>query len=153
MLDPLSADQIIASFQKKERSLVKMPDLTGIDWDKMDFLGWLHPSSHVGYVVYELDGAVVGLVLEKTKALSQRPKSCAICLTMHGGRFVNLFTVKNAKNKDRVIGQYFCHDLKCSLYIRGEKAPTATQIMEHMTIDEKAKRLVSNLEAFIRSVY
>jgi hypothetical protein len=99
-LDPLRADRIIASFQKKEQSLVKLPDLTGIAWDKMDFLGWLHHSGHLGYVVYELDGAAVGLVLEKTKALSRRPKSCAICLTMHGGRFVNLFTAKNAKNKD-----------------------------------------------------
>ncbi len=148
----LSAEQIILSFPKKERSLVKMPDLTDIDWCTRDFLGWLHPSGHLGYIVYELDGVLVGLVLEKTRALSQRPKSCALCLTMHGGRYVNLFTAKTARNKERSVGQYICHDLLCSLYIRGLKAPTASQMAEHMNSHAKSRRLITNLEAFIRQI-
>jgi len=149
----LNVAQIIDSFPFKGRKLVKIPNLELIDWEKIDFLGWLHPSGHLGYIVYELDGVVKGLVLEKTESVNRKPKSCAICLTIHSGAYVNLFSVKTVKNRDRSIGQYICYDLKCSLYVRGEKALTASQMMETITKDEKINRLVKRLENFVREVY
>lgn len=149
----LTASQIIDSFIPKERKLVKMPNLKVIDWEKLDFLGWLHPSGHLGYIVCEINGIIRGIVLEKTRALSQKPKLCAICLTMHSGSYVNLFSAKSVKNKNRSIGHYICYDLKCSLYVRGEKAPSASQMMETITKEEKVSRLIKRLEGFIREIY
>lgn len=46
----LTQEEILLSFPKKERNKVKLPDLDSIKWEHLDFLGWTHPSGHLGYV-------------------------------------------------------------------------------------------------------
>lgn len=149
----LNSEEILSSFSAKERKLVKLPNLIQVEWNDLDFFGWIHPSGHLGYIVYELDHEMRGMVLEKTNTSSHKPKMCSICLTVHSGSHVNLFSAKSAKNKNRSLGLYMCHDLKCSLYVRCKKVPTnRNQMMETITRDKKIERLINGLERFMRKI-
>lgn len=64
-MKPLTTKEILSAFSKRERKEIKLPDLELIDWENLDFLGWLHPSGHLGFVVYESPTRVQGIVLER----------------------------------------------------------------------------------------
>jgi hypothetical protein len=144
----LTKEEIICSFRPNERKKVKILDLQTIDWDVLDFLGWIHPSGHLGYIVYEFSSGLRGIVLERNqKTLIQGVGICALCYTIQGASNIRLFTYK-VPNSNIIIGDYFCGDLQCSLYIRKIKDPMVARIEENLNIDQKIERCKINLEKF-----
>jgi hypothetical protein len=51
------------------------------------------------------------------------------------------------------VGAYICDDLACSLYVRGKKdAGAGARLHETLTVEEKIRRTVTNLAAFVTKV-
>jgi hypothetical protein len=51
------------------------------------------------------------------------------------------------------VGIYLCTDLACSLYVRGKKdAGVAARLQETITMEEKIRRAVANIAAFVAKV-
>ncbi|SNS19010.1 FBP C-terminal treble-clef zinc-finger [Humidesulfovibrio mexicanus] len=153
-MESMTAATILAAFTRRQRRYVVLPDLGGVDWERLDYLGWAHASGHMAYVVYNHERPAVGLVLRRTKLTgAQRPKLCSWCLTTHQGCGVNLFTAQIGDNAARVHGDYVCNDLRCSAYVRGLLRTGVGQMRETITVGERVARLRTNVERFIRSVY
>lgn len=146
----LEKSEIQGAFSSRERKKLKISiDPDKVDWENIDFLGWVHPSGHLGYIVYEQDESLIGLVLERNKPGGiTKGAMCNLCMTVHGSRGVVLFTVKVA-NQDASYGTYICADLQCSLYVRGLKPLSPNQMRETISIEAKVARLKRNLEKFI----
>jgi len=148
-MKPLTKEKILFSFPPKERRKVKIPNLEKVDWENLDFLGWVHPSGHLGYIVYEFpNGLIRGIVLERSPvALGRGARMCSLCYTINTASQIRLFTYR-IPGTNITIGNYFCADLQCSLYIRKIKEPILAQMQESLTISQKAERCKKNLEEF-----
>jgi hypothetical protein len=80
---------------------------------------------------------------------------CSLCLTTHSGG-VSLMVARRAGRagqQGNSVGAYMCDDLACSLYVRGKKdAGAGARLHETLTLDEKIRRTVTNLAAFVGKV-
>lgn len=141
-----SKEDIVNAFSEKQKKTLKLPDLDVIDWDSLDFLGWIHPSGHKGYVVYK-EGALKGIEFEITRSETNKVKMCNWCKTVREGRDISVFSVSHSKN--RSIGTYLCWDLQCSLYVRELKKVPPIQMRETISKEDKIKRLVDNFKKFV----
>lgn len=142
---PLTKEEILSLFSKKE---IKIPDLSLIDWENLDFLGWVHPSGHLGFVVYEFSGKPRGIILERSShSIGSGIKMCSWCHTLHTSSGVKLFSYRIPKSKI-TIGDYICADLQCSLYIRGIKKTNISQMPENISLEKKIQRCRKNIEYF-----
>jgi len=153
-MKPLSKEEILLSFPKKFREKIsfKYLELDKIDWDNLDFLGWVDPDENLGYLVYPFPQELRGLVLESNQSIgSGGIKMCSFCYTLHLPSGVRLFTYK-IPNKKITIGNYFCSDLQCSLYLRKIKLSGITQMSESLSIEEKIERCKRNIEDFFKLI-
>lgn len=148
----LTKEEIILSFSKKDVKKLKLPDFNTIEWKNIDYLGWVHPSGHLGFMVYELDSTLIGLVLDKTTPGTKNAKMCSLCLTIHNGRGVSIFSTQVKSKPNTKHGIYVCSDLQCSLYVRNKKNFPANQMRETISMDDKILRLNSNLDNFFRGI-
>ncbi|TWG90441.1 treble-clef zinc-finger protein [Nocardioides sp. J9] len=161
-VSPLTEQQIRASFincSKGEAKRLNVPrELAAQPWDDLDFLGWRDPQSRTrAYLVAEVDGAPVGVVLRATDNAGGVPRKnlCTLCLTPHSAGGVALLVASRAgkagANGDSV-GTYVCADLQCSLYTRGKKVSDQGKLPESLTQEQKVARLNENLATFLRRV-
>lgn len=148
----LTREEIISSFRKKDVKNLKLPDLNIVEWENIDYLGWLHPSGHLGFMVYELDSILIGLVLDKTTPGTKNAKMCSLCLTIHSGNGVSMFSTQVHSKPNTKHGIYVCSNLHCSLYVRNKKDLPVNQMRETISIDDKICRLNSNLDNFFRGI-
>lgn len=149
-MEPLTKEEILSSFPQKLRKKVKLShlELDKINWENLDFLGWIHPSGHLGYLVYPFPQGPRGLVLERTQLIRTKGvRMCSFCYILHPASGVRLFTYR-IPNKRITVGNYFCADLQCSLYIRKIKNNNIAQLNESLTIEQKIERLRKNIEKF-----
>ena len=133
MMEPLARNEIIAVFGASKHLV--LPNLKHIDWDVVDYLGWVHPSGHRGFLVHEspLDGRIRGTTLHRSHVVNRYPRleMCSLCYQNHETGGTAMFTIDEAGSRGRHrIGQTVCKDLDCSLRIRnlvndgGEPAET-----------------------------
>ena len=99
---PLTEDDVRASFVNAtddELRQVALPsDFMLVDWDHLDFLAWRDPRTRGrGYVIAELDGESLGIVLRAADGTSRaRSALCNLCHTMQPADQVSLFTARKA---------------------------------------------------------
>ena len=64
-MDVLTEPELKACF--KDEDDIWFPDLSVIEWADLDFLGWVHPSGHLGYIATRSpnDGRLRGIVLRR----------------------------------------------------------------------------------------
>ncbi|MEI7990034.1 MAG: FBP domain-containing protein [Chloroflexota bacterium] len=149
-MNQLSREAVTNAFSKKQQKDLKIPDLDAIDWKNIDYLGWIHRSGHLGYIVYEFDGKLIGIRLNVEKTLNDNKyKICSLCLTQHLGNGTSLFTSPNPVRKNEVTGDYLCANLNCGLYLRGIEKSEAIQLREDITREQKIERYLKNLRRFI----
>lgn len=113
--------QIVSAFEGK-RDLVT-PDLTIINWQELDYLGWIDPSGHRGYVVLQSPntGEVCGITMNRSRRESRklRMEMCSWCYYVHKGNGTAMFTVMVKGSEGRhILGNAICKNLDCSLRIR-----------------------------------
>ncbi|WP_105975118.1 FBP domain-containing protein [Streptomyces geranii] len=161
-MEPLTEQEIRAAFvncSKGEATRLSVPrDLADRPWDDLDFLGWRDPqASDRAYLVAELEGRPTGLALRTSApAFGQTRRSmCSMCLTAHTGGVALMVAARAGKagKQGNSVGAYMCGDLCCSLYVRGRKdAGAGARLHETITLEEKIRRTVGNLAAFVARV-
>jgi hypothetical protein len=161
-MEPLTEQEIRAAFvncTKGEAKRLSVPrDLADRPWEDLDYLGWRDPQApDRAYLVTVQDGRPTALALRGSAAGSwqTRRSMCSMCLTTHTGG-VSLMVAPRAGRagqQGNSVGAYICDDLACSLYVRGKKdAGAGARLHETLTVEEKIRRTVTNLAAFVAKV-
>lgn len=160
-MEPVSAEEIRASFVNSTKSVVKamtLPrDFAELPWDSLDYLGWRDPKAPArAYLVVRRDAGVTGVAL--STAATGKPRRgtglCDLCHTAHQVTDVALFAARRAGPAGRAgntVGTYICADLACSLYLRGLREPEVPQ-GETVAPEVRAERLNERLEGFLTRV-
>ena len=151
-MNKLSREDIASLFSKKELKTLKYPILEEIDWENLDFLGWIHPSGHIGYMVCQFEKQLRGFVLNRVPNYNDKVGMCSICKTIHNNTNVSFFSTQSKQNKDVTIGDFVCRDLQCSLYIRGKIPNPIVQMWENLDREDKITRLRSGLDKFCKKI-
>jgi len=163
IVKPLTENEIRAAFincSKGEAKRLNLPaNLAEQPWDDLDFLGWRDQKApERAYLAAELDGRLVALVL-RCPGPGQpqlRTNMCSVCLTSHTGGVTLMVAARTGKagQQGNTVGDYFCSDLNCSLYVRGLKAVRGIggRLPSGLTPEEKAEQITGNLAAFVAKV-
>ncbi|SEQ41873.1 FBP C-terminal treble-clef zinc-finger [Streptomyces sp. yr375] len=161
-MKPLTEQEIRAAFvncTKGETKRLSVPrDLAEQPWEDLDYLGWRDPQApDRAYLVVELDGRPKALALRSaaTGSGQSRRSMCTMCLTTHSGGVSLMVAPKAGKagQQGNSVGAYICSDLACSLYVRGKRdAGIGARLPETISLEEKIRRTVTNLAAFIAKV-
>ena len=82
---PLTRNDIAGAFEEDKDLFI--PDVNTIDWHLLDYLGWVHPSGHLGYVVLQSPntGDVRGIRMNRSLRTSRkkRMEMCSWCHHVH----------------------------------------------------------------------
>lgn len=151
-MQALTQAEIRQLFARQSAAELTLPDLTNVDWGVLDYLGWLHPSGHLGYVVTKEDQTLHGLQLRRSLNHSARPRThmCSWCHHVYRSRGTALFsTTVVGSDGRRFIGNHICRNLDCSLRIRNLVSDPPTYLPETVHIEHKVKRLQNALKAFM----
>lgn len=129
-MQPLSAAEVLDAFRAEETQDIPLPDLDHVQWDVLDYLGWVHPSGHLGYVVVisPEDGRVKGTVLKRGRFSARKPgfEMCSLCHHVHQTDGTAMFTMaRREADRRHYIGNVVCKDLDCSLRLRNLVEPSS----------------------------
>lgn len=129
----LSESQIRNSFvnaSQGEAKRAQLPDLSAVEWEQLDYLGWQDPRKPAQhYVILEIDDAPVGLLLRGTGRPPARKMLCAWCQDVVDGVGAASFVAPLAGASGRrgnTIGTAVCTDFRCSRNVR--RAPAAFEL-------------------------
>ncbi|GAA4373143.1 FBP domain-containing protein [Paeniglutamicibacter cryotolerans] len=113
---PLNEKQIRSSFLNaslRERKAITLP--TGFDeleWDALDFLGWRDEKIPAfGYVVGEVDGAPVGVLMRQIDGKTRNRPQCSWCEDVNLPNDVVFFNAKRGGQAGRngdTLGMLVC---------------------------------------------
>ncbi|WP_019179589.1 FBP domain-containing protein [Microbacterium yannicii] len=156
---PLTEPEVRSSFvnaSPEELRLVALPaDFMLTDWDHLDFLAWRDPRTRSrGYMITELDGEPVGIVLRAADGSSRaRAAMCNLCHTMQPADQVVMYTARKAGEAGvhgDSVGTYICADLSCHENVRlaAPLAPNEVRASVDLKIDGTRRRT----EAFVGRV-
>ncbi|ANC31792.1 Fibronectin-binding protein (FBP) [Isoptericola dokdonensis DS-3] len=135
LVNPLTEKQIRASFvnaSQREAKQATLPDLADVDWDRLDYLGWIDRKAPLAaYVVAEVDGEVVGILLRAADAKSGRGRKgmCAWCEDVVDDADVSLYVARRAGASGKAgnsVGTLVCTDFGCSRNVR--RRPLAFEV-------------------------
>ncbi|XOV90324.1 MAG: FBP domain-containing protein [Pseudomonadota bacterium] len=132
-----------------------MPDLNLLPWSNLDYLGWVHPGGHLGYLVVlsPNDGRLKGVILRRSRFSGTRKgmEMCSLCHHMHRPNGTAMFTLTRQGSDTRhSIGNIVCKDLDCSLRIRN-LVDTAAYVPETLYPEAKIWRMQLALHRWLKS--
>ena len=134
--------QLRASFlnvSQRERQNIVLPELGGIRWDDLDYLGWRdRKQPQLGFVVVDLDGAAAGVLLRQAERSPRTRAQCSWCEDVQLPNDVVFFSAKRAGAAGRdgnTLGTLVCANFECSANVR--KQPP----MAYLGFDVAAERL------------
>ncbi|HWV49055.1 MAG TPA: FBP domain-containing protein [Microbacterium sp.] len=156
----LTETDVRASFvnaEPDELRVMEMPhDFVLTDWDYLDFFAWRDPSvARRGYVLAQLDGGVVGVVLRATDPGRARNGLCNICHTLQPGNQVVMFSARRAGPagaRGDSIGTYMCADLSCHENVRLAHPLAPNEIRASGQVDMRLDGTRRRMEGFVARV-
>ncbi|MCC2316221.1 FBP domain-containing protein [Cellulomonas xiejunii] len=130
---PLTEKQLRTSFvnaSRREANDATLPDLSALDWDRLDYLGWRDRRAPLSaYVVLELDAGPTGVLLRAADApLVRRRTVCAWCEDLVVTDDVTMYVARRggaSGKRGNTIGTLICTDFTCSRNVR--RPPTRTE--------------------------
>ena len=141
-------------FQKEQKTgKLHIPNLDSVDWDLLDYLSWVHPSGHLGYVMRWFSGHLCGMTLRRTASGSSKPRyeMCSWCGQIHRTRGTALYSVVvRGTDGRRTLGGPLCSSLDCSLRIRHLCSDSPTVAVESLSLAERTARLDRNMYRFFQ---
>jgi len=151
-MEEISAHALKGSFDSSEDE-IWIPDLRHIIWPNRDFLGWIHPSGHLGYVVLvsPQDGGLTGVVMRRLLRSSARVRldMCCLCHHVHRLDGTAMFTVTEKGSQGRrTIANVVCKNLDCSLRLRNLVSP-GSLMAETLYPEAKIWRLQKTLHRWL----
>ncbi|MCH2097546.1 MAG: FBP domain-containing protein [Pseudomonadales bacterium] len=144
--------ELFADVPTRERHLV---NVEYVDWGVLDFLGWTHPSGHLGYVATRIGDEAVGLVLRRTlfSGRSRRMQMCAWCHTLNRSTELAMFSRwVDGSDGRRSIGLNLCKHLDCSLRLRNLTGDPRQLMPETIHLSYKIQRLRDAVNGYVRRV-
>ncbi|MEY9852875.1 hypothetical protein ABH923_002553 [Leifsonia sp. EB41] len=139
---PVNEQQLRSSFvnaSQRERKELTLPDLANTRWDDLDYLGWRdRRNPNQGYVIAEVDGELVGVLLRKADGGVRSRPQCSWCEDVHLPNEVVFFIAKRAGAAGRngnTLGTLVCAGFECSANVR-KRPPLA-----YVGFDVEAARL------------
>ncbi len=130
---PLTESLIRSSFVNASKGDAKralLPDLDGIDFERLDLLGWQdakRPTLH--YVSLELDGEVATVLLRGAARPPAKKLLCSWCEDIVDGIRAASFVAPlggDSGRRGNTIGTAICADLRCSRNVR--RAPSSFEL-------------------------
>jgi hypothetical protein len=122
----LNRQEVVDAFDDVDD--LTLPVLSEINWVELDYLGWIHPAGHLGFVVLESpnDGRLRGIRLHRSRRNARKPRleMCSWCHHVHRTNGTAMFTVSVRGSEGRhTLGNAVCKNLDCSLRIRNLVSP------------------------------
>ncbi len=155
---PLTEALIRACFvnaSAKERNNLVLPDLD-LAWQHLDYLGWRdRKDPNLGYVVAELDGSPVGVVLRQAERTPRARAQCSWCEDVQLPNDVVFFSARRSGKAGRngdTLGTLVCSNFECSVNVR--RTPPLAYV-GFDTDAERRRRIVAlgeNVRAFVSRV-
>jgi hypothetical protein len=141
---------------RSERGAIPLPDLEAVDLDALDFLGWRDPKRPLlGYVVVDIDGALVGLRMTQTEARPTGRTQCAWCADVDLPNDVVMFSTRRAGDAGRrgdTVGTLVCANFECNANAR--RRPRSAYL--GFDVDAARQRRIDamreNVTAFARDI-
>jgi hypothetical protein len=150
-MEQLTEEEVKASFEPGAE--LWLPNFDRVEWAHRDFLSWVHPSGHLGYLVTRSpnDGCLHGVVLRRheRKPRAARLDMCSICHHVHamGGAAMFTLTEKGSGGR-RTFSHVICGDLGCSLRIRDLVTPKSF-MQENIYLEAKIWRILQHLHKWL----
>ncbi len=150
-MDVLTEPELKACF--KDEDDIWFPDLSVIEWADLDFLGWVHPSGHLGYIATRSpnDGRLCGIVLRRFERPTRRVRldMCSLCHHVHSSGGTAMFSITELGSRGRrSISNVVCSDLACSLRVRNKLNPSSL-MQETLYIEAKVWRILQHLHRWL----
>jgi hypothetical protein len=126
MMHPFTESQLRAAFvntsQRERAAIVAPPNLGDLAWNDLDYLGWRDRRlPALGYVVADIDGDPVGVLLRQTEARTRSRPQCSWCDDVTLPNDVVFFGARRGgragRNGDSV-GALVCDGFQCSSNVR-----------------------------------
>ncbi|WP_345799990.1 FBP domain-containing protein [Microbacterium sp. AZCO] len=157
---PVTDAQIRASFlnaSRSERKNLTLPaDFDERAWDRLDFLGWRDPKlPQIGYLVVELDGELVGLLLRQTETRTRARAQCSWCSDIHLPNEVVFYMTKRAGDAGRrgdTVGTLICENFECSQNVRKLPPSAYLGFDREAARDRRIEQLREHVAGFVREV-
>ncbi|BAU27240.1 treble-clef zinc-finger protein [Aneurinibacillus soli] len=99
--------QIKKLFPKNKK--LKVPDLGTIDFHSLTYLGWIDISTNKLFIVYNLNGEIIGV--EGKYTLTNRKDMCSLCKGYGEVALVSAISkarVSNSPDYYKAVGNYMC---------------------------------------------
>lgn len=140
-MQSITETAIRASFVNASKSELKdmtLPELDGLDWEKLDFLGWRDRRiARRAYIVVPVDDGLVGVILKQAEASPRSRAQCSWCQDVHLPNDVVLYSARRSGSGGRngnTVGTLVCANFECSANVR--KLPP----MAYIGFDAEAAR-------------
>ncbi len=152
-MEPVIQAELIQAFGDEVEHIV-LPNLEEVQWEAMDYLGWVHPAGRLGYValVSPQTGVLTGSVLQRSRIRSSKPRfeMCSWCRHVHNRNGTAMFSisVKGTGERHR-LGQVLCKDLDCSLRLRNLVEP-ASYMSETLYLEARIWRMQMSMHRWLR---
>lgn len=154
-MQPFDQTELAALFTDLRPQDRWLPSLQPVDWAVLDFLGWLHPSGHLGYVALRVDDKPVGLALRRARYTPSQPRThmCTWCHMLRPGREMASFSRYVDGSDGRIsIGVSLCNALDCSLRLRNLTGDPRLAMPETYGLEWKIRRLEYSVHQYVRRV-
>jgi hypothetical protein len=130
-LDDTTIRASFVNASRKELSDLTLPtDLDRLDWDRLDYLGWVdHRMAKRAYIVVPLPDGPVGIVLKQADAAPRSRAQCSWCQDVHLPNDVVLYSARRtgaAGRNGNTVGTLICSRFECSANVR--KLPPSAYI-------------------------
>lgn len=156
---PVTEQQLRASFvnaSQRERKELTLPSLDDIRWDELDYLGWRDQKKpNIGYVVADVDGEFVGVLLRKADSSTRTRPQCSWCEDVHLPNDVLYFFAKKAGaagRKGDTLGTLICAEFECSANVRRRMPPPYLGFDVEAARTQRIQTLQTHVSNFLRKV-
>lgn len=107
---PVLEPDIVRKLFPKVKKLL-LPDLNGVNWDKLSYFGWRDVATSTLFLVTRHNGKLIGMRNRITSL--NRPGVCCVC--NHSGKDVGLVTTAAKASNYTTVGNHMClNTLMCN---------------------------------------
>lgn len=157
---PIDERTLRASFlnasRKEVSDLTLPPGFAEIEFDKLDYLGWVDPKlPRRSYVVAWIDDVVTGVILQRAEQRVIARAQCSWCEDVTLRNDVQLYVARKAGpagRKGDTIGTLVCTEFGCSKNVRVLPPLAYDGYDRELAREMRIVRLQEHVAAFIAAV-
>lgn len=156
LTDSQIRDSFLNASRSERKNMSLPPDLDQLAWDDIDFLGWKDPKfPNIGYVVVDLDGEPVGLLLRQTETRARSRPQCSWCADVQLPNDVVFYAAKRAGDAGRrgdTVGTLICEHFECSRNVRRLPPSAYLGFDREAARDRRIEALRQHVQGFVRDI-